>query len=66
MPEWNKRNYSVLTPQALKEGWIDKELSFVLLDVRPAKEAKLGFIKGAVNVPEKTFVRLWKNDPPSL
>jgi rhodanese-related sulfurtransferase len=63
MPEWNKRNYSVLTPQALKEGWIDKELSFVLLDVRPAKEAKLGFIKGAVNVPEKSLAKALKSFP---
>lgn len=63
MPEWNKRNFSVVTPQALKEGWIDKELSFILLDIRPAKEAKLGFIKGAVNIPEKELTKALKSFP---
>lgn len=51
MPEWNKRNFTVLNAQALKEAWLDKELSFVLLDVRTEKEAQGGFIKGAVNIP---------------
>ena len=53
MPEWNKRNFTVLNAQALKEAWLDKDLSFVLLDVRAAKDAAAGFIKGAVNIPEK-------------
>jgi rhodanese-related sulfurtransferase len=53
MPEWNKRNFNVLSSQALKEAWLDKELSFVLLDVRSSKEAKKGFIKGSVNIQEK-------------
>jgi rhodanese-related sulfurtransferase len=63
MPEWNKRNSSVLNAQALKEAWIDKELSFVLLDVRNGKEAKKGFIKGAVNIPEKDIVKALKSFP---
>lgn len=63
MPEWNKRNYSVVTPQALKEGWLDKELSFILLDIRPIKEAKLGFIKGAVNVPANDLTKALKSFP---
>lgn len=63
MPEWNKRNFSVVTPPAFKEDWIDKELSFVLLDVRPANEAKLGFIKGAVNIPEKDLAKALKSFP---
>jgi rhodanese-related sulfurtransferase len=63
MPEWNKRNFNVVTPQALKEGWIDKELSFILLDIRPAKEAKLGFIKGAVNIPAKDLAKALKSFP---
>jgi rhodanese-related sulfurtransferase len=53
MPEWNKRNFSVLSSQALKEAWLDKELSLVLLDIRNSKEAKKGFIKGSVNIQEK-------------
>ena len=63
MPEWNKRNFSVLNAQSLKEGWLDKDLSFVLLDVRPEKEAKAGFIKGAVSIPEKSIDKALKSFP---
>ena len=63
MPEWNKRNFSVLNSQALKEAWIDKDLSFVLLDVRSDKEAKTGFIKGAVNIPAKGIDKALKSFP---
>ena len=63
MPEWNKRNFSIVNPQTLKEAWLDKELSFVLLDVRTAKEAKKGFIKGAVNIPEKDLDKALKSFP---
>jgi rhodanese-related sulfurtransferase len=51
LPEWTKRNYLVLSPQFLKEAYVDKEISNVLLDVRPAAAAKNGFIKGAVTMP---------------
>lgn len=50
MPEWNKRNFIVLSAQSLKQGWLDKELSFVLVDLRSEKEANAGHIKGAVNL----------------
>lgn len=63
MPEWNKRNFSILNAQALKEGWLDKDLSFVLLDVRPEKQAKAGFIKGAVSIPEKSIDKALKSFP---
>lgn len=63
MPEWNKRNFTVLNTQALKEAWLDKDLSFVLLDVRPAKDAQKGFIKGAVNIPEKSIDKAIKAFP---
>ena len=63
MPEWNKRNFSVLSSQALKEAWLDKELSFVLLDIRSSKEAKKGFIKGAVNISEKDIDKALKSFP---
>ncbi len=51
LPEWNKRNYMVLSAQSLKESFIDKDIPHVLLDVRPAAEARKGFIKGAVTMP---------------
>jgi len=63
MPEWNKRHASVMNAQALKEAWLDKELSFVLLDIRSAQEAKKGFIKGAVNIPAKEIDKALKSFP---
>lgn len=51
MPEWSQTNYGVLTAQSLKDAWISKDVSHVLLDVRPAKESAAGFIKGAVAFP---------------
>jgi rhodanese-related sulfurtransferase len=63
LPEWNKRNFTVLPAQYLKEAWLDKDLSFVLLDVRTEKEAAAGFIKGAVNTPEKDFDKALKSFP---
>jgi len=50
VPEWMKRNYLVLSTQFLKEAWIDKDIPHVLIDVRPAKDAEAGFIKGAVSI----------------
>ena len=51
LPEWLKKNYAVLSPQFLKEAWIDKDIPHVLLDVRASRESKRGFIKGAVAFP---------------
>jgi rhodanese-related sulfurtransferase len=51
LPEWTKKNYTVLSAQFLKEAYIDKDIPNVLLDVRPASVAQKGFIKGAVTLP---------------
>lgn len=51
MPAWSQKNYSVLSPLFLKEAWLDKDIPAVLLDVRPAKEAAKGSVKGAVSFP---------------
>lgn len=51
MPAWSVKNYSVLSAQFLKEAWLDKDIPIVLLDVRPAREAGKGYIKGAVSFP---------------
>jgi rhodanese-related sulfurtransferase len=51
MPGWSKRNYAVLSAPFLKEAWMDKEIPHLLLDVRSEKEARKGFIKGAVTMP---------------
>ena len=63
-PEWTRKNYTVVTPQGLKEVWMDKELSFILLDLRPAPEAGQGAIKGAVSVPAANLVTALKSFPP--
>ena len=51
LPEWTKKNYTVISAQSLKEAYIDKDIPNVLLDIRSAEVAKKGFIKGAVTLP---------------
>jgi rhodanese-related sulfurtransferase len=51
IPVWTKRNFTVVSAKQLKEGWIEKSMPIVLVDVRPAVEAEKGFIKGAVTLP---------------
>jgi rhodanese-related sulfurtransferase len=53
MPGWLEKNYGVISIASLKEAWIDTSIPHVLLDVRTAKEAGKGFIKGAVAFPAK-------------
>lgn len=60
MPAWSLKNYGVLSTQFLKEAWLDKDIPHVLLDVRAAKEAEKGFIKGAVAFPAKQASKLIK------
>ena len=64
MPAWSARNYGVLSTQFLKEAWIDKDIPHVLLDVRTAKIAAKGFIKGAVSFPAAKAAKLIKTLPP--
>lgn len=64
MPGWNKTNTGALTPQFLKEAWIDKDIPFVLLDARPLTLASKGFIKGAVSFPAENAAELLKKLPP--
>jgi rhodanese-related sulfurtransferase len=62
--EWVKRNYLVLSTQYLKEAWIDKDIPHVLVDVRPAKDAEAGFIKGAVSLPAADVAASLAKFPP--
>jgi rhodanese-related sulfurtransferase len=58
MPGWSQKEFTLLTPQFLKETWFDKEMPVVLLDVRePADQAK-GFIQGAVSAPPADMAAL--------
>jgi rhodanese-related sulfurtransferase len=63
-PEWVKRNYLVLSTQFLKEAWIDKDIPHVLLDVRAAKDAETGSIKGAVSLPAADVEKSLAKFPP--
>jgi len=54
LPEWTRKNYTVISPLFLKEAFLDKDIPLVILDVRPKGDAEKGFIKGAVAVsPDK-------------
>ncbi len=64
LPEWNKRNVTVLSAQFLKEAFIDKEIPIVLVDVRPAAAARKGFIKGAVTIPAADMAASISKFPP--
>jgi rhodanese-related sulfurtransferase len=64
IPEWVKRNYLVLSTQFLKEAWIEKDIPHVLLDVRPAVDAEMGFIKGAVTIPAANVEKMLAKFPP--
>lgn len=60
IPAWQEKNFGLLTAQFLKEAWLDKDIPVVLLDVRAAKDAAKGFIKGAVAFPVKDSAKLIK------
>jgi len=64
LPEWLKKNYAVLSTQFLKEAWVDKGIPHVLLDVRSAKDAEKGFIKGAVTLPAAAVEKSLAKFPP--
>jgi rhodanese-related sulfurtransferase len=64
LPEWTKKNFTVLSAQFLKEAFIDKDIPNVLLDVRPAAAAEKGFIKGAVTLPAADVAANISKFPP--
>lgn len=64
MPEWTKRNYTVLSAKFLKEAFLDKDIPHVLVDVRKTAEAKKGFIKGAVTMPAAAVAKNIGKFPP--
>src|SRR5512147_1020674 len=64
LPEWTKKNYTVLSARFLKEAFIDKDIPNVLLDVRPAANARKGFIRGAVTLPAAELSANMSKFPP--
>lgn len=64
LPEWTKKNFTVITAQSLKEAYIDKDIPIVLVDVRAAADAPKGFIKGAVTIPAAEMAANISKFPP--
>lgn len=64
IPVWTKRNFTVVNAKQLKEGWIEKDMPHVLVDVRPAADAEKGFIKGAVTMPAADVAKNIAKFPP--
>lgn len=60
MPDWSKKHFALLTPQFMKETFLDKDIPHILFDVR--KNSKDGFIKGAVAFDKKLIKTLPKAD----
>jgi rhodanese-related sulfurtransferase len=51
MPAWKKAGNMVLTAAPYLKDAIDNDIPTVIIDVRPAKDAKKEHIKGAVSMP---------------
>ncbi len=64
LPEWTKRNPTVLSVQSLKEAFVDKNIPAVILDVRSPAAASKGFIKGAVTLPAADVAAGTSKFPP--
>jgi rhodanese-related sulfurtransferase len=64
LPEWTRKNFTVLSAQFLKEAFIDKDIPAVLVDVRATASAKKGFIKGAVTLPSTDITANISKFPP--
>jgi rhodanese-related sulfurtransferase len=63
MPEWQTRNFAVLTPQFLKAAYLDQAIPHVLIDSRSALDATAGHIRGAVSLPAEKLKAALKTLP---
>lgn len=63
-PEWTQKNYGVISPQFVKEAFMDKDIPHVLIDARRAGEGqRSGFIAGAVQLPSDQVKEALKDFP---
>ena len=53
MPVWKKAGNLIVSETAALKDFIEKDIAHVLVDLRDAKAAEKGFIKGAVSIPAK-------------
>jgi len=64
IPAWSKRNFTVVNAKQVKEGWIERDIPHVLVDVRSVADAEKGFIKGAVTLPVADVAKNIDKFPP--
>jgi rhodanese-related sulfurtransferase len=63
-PEWTQKNWGVISPQFVKEAFMDKGIPHVMIDARQAGEAqRTGFIAGAVQLPADKVKAALKSFP---
>jgi rhodanese-related sulfurtransferase len=65
LPQWQQRNYQVLSPKFLKGAYIDKDIPHVLIDARSAADAASGHIQGAVTLQAPLSKAALKMLPPA-
>jgi rhodanese-related sulfurtransferase len=53
MPVWKKAGNLIVSETTALKDFIEKDIAYVLVDLRDAKAAEKGFIKGAVSMPAK-------------
>lgn len=64
MPDWKQKGYPVASTVNYLKELMDKDLSFVLVDVRTKEEANKEHIPGAVNIPLAELEK-WKDKFPA-
>jgi len=63
MPVWKKAGNLIVSETKALKDFIEKDIAHVLIDLRDAKTAKNGFIKGAVSIPAKDLASAEKSFP---
>ena len=63
-PGWAEKHYSTLSPAFLNDVWMDKAISYLLLDVRPTVGQTREHIKGSVAFPAVHAAKMVKSLPP--
>lgn len=53
MPVWKKAGNLIVSETKALKDFMEKDMAYVLVDLRDVKTAQKGFIKGAVSIPAK-------------
>jgi rhodanese-related sulfurtransferase len=62
-PEWTTKNVGVMSPQFLKEAWLDKDIPHVLIDARAPLDMARGHIQGAASLTPEQVAGALKGFP---